>query len=74
MWENINELLPTGRGAAPIISSWENTAGRTEKQKEGDEKDPVLFPLIHHSEALCHSSLLGSSSGGSLAFMTDGWR
>lgn len=42
MWENINELLPTGRGALPIISSWENTRRNRREMKE-DHVLPFCF-------------------------------
>lgn len=44
MWENINELLPTGRGAVPIISSWENT-----RRNRGREmKEDHVLPFCSH--------------------------
>ena len=77
MWENTNELLPTGRGAVPIISSWENTRGKIERQKkrEGEMKEDrifaFLFPLIHHrARALCRSGLLGNGSRRLFGFIT----
>lgn len=50
MWENINELLPTGRGAVPIIFSWENTRRKTERQKkrEGEMKEDQILPFCSH--------------------------
>lgn len=33
MGENINEPVPTGPGAVPIIFSWENTRTKTEKKR-----------------------------------------
>lgn len=59
MWENINELLPTGRGAVPIISSWENTRGKMERQTERNEEMkedhslPFCFQVIHRRAKLC---------------------
>lgn len=60
MWENINELLPTGRRAVPIISSWENTRGKKDGETDGeggrDEKRSnlaFLFPLIRRRARLC---------------------
>lgn len=43
MWENINELLPTGRRAAPIISSLENTGGKTETRGERWKKTEMCL-------------------------------
>ncbi len=50
MWENINELLPTGRGAVPIISSWENIRRKIERQKKkgGEMKEDQILPFCFH--------------------------
>ena len=50
MWENINELLPTGRGAVPIISSWENTHGKNgrPKKREGEMKEDQMLLFCSH--------------------------
>lgn len=73
MWENLNELLPTGQGAVPIISSWENTCRKDRETEEEGGRDErrsnfaFLFPLIHHrARLLCRRSLLGNGSRRSL--------
>lgn len=42
LWENFDELLPMGRDAEPIISSWE----RKQERREGDERAASFASLF----------------------------
>jgi len=76
IWENINELVPTGWGAMPIISSWENTRGKLEREeKVGREMKGGQFWLFvptdsSKSEAPCCSSLQENSSKALFGLIT----